>query len=199
MKSSLSIQSTSSMQPDSLILVGVTGSIAAYKSCDLVRSLVKQGYSVQVLMTKNAERFVSKLTFQALSNRQVFSSEWEEGMVHINMKNIAGFYVICPASANCIGKFANGIADDIISSTYLAINCPVILGPAMNPGMYTSAAVQRNLQRLEEDGVHIIKPSHGKVVCGDTGQGKMAPIEEIETTLLNIAKKRNIILQKKNK
>ena len=156
----------------SSILIAVTGSIAVYKTCELVRNLVKEAYSVQVLMSTNAERFVSKLTFQALSGKPVYSSEWETGMVHIDMKNLASLYLVAPATANCIAKFANGIADDIISSTYLAVNCPVMMAPAMNPGMYSSPPVRRNLERLRADGVHIIEPVDGKVVCGDSGQGK---------------------------
>ena len=168
------------------IVLAISGSIAAYKCCELVRTLVRKSYSVQVLMTENAERFVSKLSLQTLSARPVMTSEWEEGMLHIDLKNMAAVYAVVPATANCIGKFAHGIADDLVSSTYLAMQCPTILAPAMNPGMYSNPAVQRNLGILKEDGVGIIDPTHGEVICGDSGQGKMASLEEINTRIEKI-------------
>lgn len=161
------------------IVLGISASIAAYKCCELVRILVKKSYSVQVLMTQNAERFVSKLSLQTLSGKAVMTSEWEEGMLHIDLKNMAELYVIAPATANCLAKFAHGIADDLVSSAYLAMRCPILIAPAMNPGMYSSHSVQRNLKILKEDGVRIVDPSYGEVVCGDSGQGKMASLEEI--------------------
>ena len=163
------------------IVLAITGSIAAYKCCELVRSLLKKSYSVQVLMTENAGRFVSKLSLETLTGKEVMTSEWEEGMRHIDLKNMAGIYVVAPATANCIGKFAHGIADDLVSSAYLAMQCPTLLAPAMNPGMYSSPAVQRNLQVLKKDGVKIADPAHGEVICGDLGQGKMASLEDIIT------------------
>lgn len=166
------------------ILIAVSGSIAAYKSCDLVRNLVKRGYPVQVIMSPNAERFVGRVSFQALSGQRVYSSEWEEGMVHIDMKRLAALYAVVPATANMIGKLANGIADDIVSSTYLCVDCPVIVAPSMNPGMYAHPALQRNLRKLQEDGVYMIDPQQGEAVCGDRGQGKMAPVEDIAKTII---------------
>lgn len=168
---------------DKLILIGVTGSIAAYKTCDLVRGLVKRGLPVQVILTESAERFVGKVTFQALTSRPVYANTWENGMVHIEVKNQAGIFAIVPATANIIGKMANGIADDLVSSTYLAVNCPVFVAPAMNPFMYSSKPVQRNLKTLKEDGVRLIDPAEGEVICGDEGQGKMAEVLQIEETL----------------
>ena len=104
-------------------------------------------------------------------------------MLHIDMKNLAGVMAVAPATANIIGKMAHGIADDIVSSTYLATDCPVFVAPSMNPNMYASPAVQRNLGILREDGVQLIDPGEGEVVCGDTGQGKMADIGLIEEVL----------------
>lgn len=176
-----------STQPSSII-VCVTGSIAAYRACDLVRSLSKQNFDVRVLMTEAAEHFVGKLSFQALSNNPVYSSEWDAGMVHIDIKNHARLIAVVPATANTIGKFASGIADDIISSTYLAATCPVLVAPAMNPGMYAHPAMRRNLQQLQDDGVHIVEPGSGKVVCGDEGQGKLAEIRIIENRILELIK-----------
>lgn len=168
---------------EKLILIGVTGSIAAYKACDLVRGLAKRGLPVQVIMSESAERFVGKVTFQALTSRPVYATTWENGMVHIEVKNQAAVFAVVPATANIIGKMANGIADDLVSSTYLALNCPVFVAPAMNPYMYSSRPVQRNLTTIEGDGVRIVDPARGEVVCGDEGQGKMAEVAEIEELL----------------
>ena len=166
------------------IVIAVTGSIAAYKACDLVRSLVRKDYSVQVIMTGNAERFISPTTFSALTGKPAYSSCWEEGMAHIDMKNIAGVFGVVPATANIIGKMAGGIADDLLSTSYLAMICPVVVAPAMNPAMFASRPVQRNLRILEEDGATIVQPEEGTVVCGDTGRGKIAPVDQIEKILI---------------
>lgn len=162
----------------------MSGSIAAYKTADLARSLTKKGYDVHVIMTANAERFVGRATFQAITSHAVFGGEWDEGMVHIDMKRLAGVFGVVPASANIIGKFAHGIADDLVTSTYLAVECPVVIAPAMNPTMFSQRAVQRNIQTLRGDGVRFADPVEGEVVCGDTGQGKMAGIDLIERILL---------------
>ncbi len=171
---------------EKLIVIAVSGSIAAYRTCELVRNLAKAGRPVRVILTPNAERFVGRATFEALSGRKVYVSEWEEGMIHINLKNEAGVYAVVPATANVIGKMAHGIADDIVTTTYLAATCPVLVAPSMNPGMYASAAVQRNLAQLRADGVHIADPAEGEVVCGDVGQGKMAGINELEAAILRL-------------
>ena len=170
-------------QSEKSIIIGVTGSIASYRTCELVRNLSKQGYPVRVLMSQNAERFIGRVTFEALSGNPVFSSEWDAGMAHIDIKNMAALFAVVPATANIIGKMANGIADDLISSTYLACACPIIVAPAMNPHMYSNAAVQRNLTTLAGDGVEILDPTHGEVVCGDEGQGKLAELAVIEKAL----------------
>jgi len=172
------------------ILIAVTGSIAAYRACELTRNLVKDGYPVQVIMTEGAEKFVGKITFLALSGKPVYKSDWEEGMLHIELKNKAAVMAVVPATANIIGKFAGGIADDLVSSTYLAAGCPVVVAPAMNPNMYNSPAVQRNLKQLKEDGVLVLDPQNGEVVCGDVGQGKLAQISVIEKTLKELFDKR---------
>jgi len=166
------------------ILLAVTGSIAAYKAADLARSLSKQGYPVRVIMTENAARLVGPVTFEAITGQRVFRSEWEEGMLHIDMKNLAAVFAVVPASANIVGKFAHGIADDIVSTTYLAATCPKIVAPSMNPGMYSHPAVQRNLAQLRDDGVRVVDPGEGVVVCGEQGPGKMAAVEEVEAAIL---------------
>lgn len=167
----------------SKIIIAVTGSIAAYKSCDLVRNLTKAGYPVQVIMTENATKFIGKLTFEALSGNKVYFNEFENGMLHIDLKNYAKVFAIVPATANTIAKLANGIADDLISTTYLSVTCPVIVAPAMNPGMYAHNATKRNLELLRKDGVQIMDPANGIVVCGDEGKGKLANVELIQEAI----------------
>ncbi|MCS7204706.1 MAG: phosphopantothenoylcysteine decarboxylase [Leptospiraceae bacterium] len=165
-------------------VIAVSASIAAYKTCELVRSITKKGIPVRVMMTKNAAKLIGKVTFEALTNKPVIIDDWESGMVHIDVKNEASVFAVVPATANIIGKMANGIADDAITTAYLAMTCPVIVAPAMNPNMYLSRAVQRNLKTLKEDGVIILDPSEGEVVCGDHGPGKMMDITEIEKYIL---------------
>lgn len=172
--------------PTKEIVIAVTGSIAAYKTCELVRNLTKEGYPVRVIMTEHATHFVGRITFEALSGKSVRINEYDTGMAHIELKNIASVFAVVPATANIIGKFANGIADDLVTSTYLASTCPILLAPAMNPGMYASPAVQRNLQTLEKDGVIILDPSSGLVVCGDEGQGKLAEIAIIQKKVIEL-------------
>lgn len=166
------------------IVIAVTGSIAAYKTCELVRNLTKNGFPVRVIMTRHATEFIGRITFEALTGKPVRIEEYDTGMAHIELKNIASVFAVVPATANIIGKFANGIADDLVTSTYLASTCPILLAPAMNPGMYGSPAVQRNLQTLEKDGVIILDPSSGVVVCGDEGQGKLADLDLIQNRII---------------
>lgn len=174
----------------SVIVIAVTGGIAAYRTCELVRSLVKRGEQVQVIMTENALNFIGKATFEGLTDRPVYAGKWDEGMIHIHLKNQARVFAVVPATANSIGKFAGGIGDDIVSTTYLAMTnvCPILIAPSMNPAMYESQAVQRNLSFLQESKVHIIDPSEGLAVCGDEGKGKMAPVEQIEEQIIALAR-----------
>ena len=171
---------------NNFIILAITGGIAAYKTCDLIRNLSKKNFEVQVLLTENAERFLTKLTLENLSGRKVFSNEWDAGMPHIEIKNETKLFAVVPATANIISKFANGIADDLISTTYLALNknVPVVIAPAMNPNMYNHNATLRNLKTLRDDGLIIIEPDNGVVLCGDEGMGKMAQIELIEKIIL---------------
>lgn len=137
-------------------------------------------------MTANATKFVGPITFEALTGKKVRVDEYEQGMAHIDAKNSASVIAIVPATANIIGKMANGIADDLVTSTYLAANCPVVIAPAMNPFMYAHPSVQRNLKRLIEDGVILADPSEGVVVCGDEGYGKLAEISIIQKMILDL-------------
>lgn len=170
------------------ILIAVAGSIAAYRTCELVRSLVKSGHSVRVIMTPHATEFVGRISFEALTGNKVLIDEYESGMPHIEAKTGTSVFAVVPATANIIGKFANGIADDLVTSTYLAIQCPVIVAPAMNPGMWSHPATRRNIKILESDGVRVLSPQDGVVICGDEGQGKLADIALIEKEILNATK-----------
>ena len=166
------------------IIIGVSGSIAAYKTCELVRLLVKEKLPVQVILTKSAARFITPLTLHQLSGCPCYIDDWHEGMLHIDLKNVAGVYAIVPATANILAKMANGIADDLVSSTYLTMQCPVIAAPAMNPNMFDHATTQRNLLLLKKDGVKIIEPSKDAVLCGDYGMGKLAAISDIKQAIV---------------
>jgi phosphopantothenoylcysteine decarboxylase/phosphopantothenoylcysteine decarboxylase/phosphopantothenate--cysteine ligase len=168
------------------IVVAVTGSIAAYKACDLVRNLRKSGHRVTVLMTENARKFVSLMTFETLSGEKAFSTSWDEGMLHIDAKNLAAVFAVVPATANMLAKMAHGIADDLVCATYLAVSCPVLVAPAMNPGMFNHPATQANLVTLKERGAYVAEPESGEVICGDVGQGKMASVAAIERMILDL-------------
>jgi len=159
------------------ILLGVTGGIAAYKSLEIVRLLRKQGAQVQVIMTEAATKFVAPLTFRELSGNPAVVSMWEEparwNVEHIAMATWAERVLIAPASANFIGKYTHGIADDMLSTTILATTAPVILAPAMNSNMYQHPAVQANLQCLAKRGVTLITPASGSLACGVEGIGRL--------------------------
>ena len=162
---------------DKQVILGVSGGIAAYKSVELLRGLVKQGAQPRVTMTANACRFVGPLTFQALSGRPVCTGLFEESddaaIRHIDWAREADLVVVAPATANFIGKLANGIADDALSTMLLAVTAPVAICPSMNTHMYENAAVQRNIERLRLDGRHIIEPAAGELACGTTGAGRL--------------------------
>ena len=159
------------------IVLGVCGGIAAYKSVELLRLMVKQGARVRVLMTANARQFVGPLTFEVLSGQKVcdnlFEPSEDAAIGHIKWAEEADAVVIAPATANTIGKLANGIADDALSTFMLAIGCPAVICPAMNVNMYASEPVQRNLKRLKSDGYTIIDPEAGELACGTTGPGRL--------------------------
>ena len=157
------------------IILGVTGGIAAYKSCELVRSLVKEGASVQVIMTQNAMEFVTPLTLQTLSGNRVatktFDLGWESEIGHISLADTADLIVVAPATASFIGKIASGIADTLLSNVILATLSPVIVCPAMNVNMYNNQVVQENLDRLGNRGFIIVEPSEGEPRLRMGGKG----------------------------
>jgi len=170
------------------IVLGVSGGIAAYKSAELLRLLVKNGAKVRVIMTQNAIAFVGPVTFEALSGQKVCTSLFERdgdaSIKHIDWATEADAVVIAPATANVIGKFANGIADDALSTFILAVTCPVLVCPSMNTQMFESRSVQRNLDRLKADGYFVIDPESGELACGTIGTGRLPEPEDILDRLL---------------
>ena len=163
------------------VLVGVTGGIAAYKACILVRLLRLHGASVRVVMTRSAERFVGPATFAALSDHRVYTDLFEEpGVVlHVRLAREADVAVVAPATANVIAKLAQGIADDLLTSALLEATCPLVLAPAMHTGMWEHPATQSNVTALASRGVRIVGPAHGALAAGDEGTGRMTEPEDI--------------------
>ncbi|WP_368578870.1 bifunctional phosphopantothenoylcysteine decarboxylase/phosphopantothenate--cysteine ligase CoaBC [Acinetobacter pittii] len=172
-----------SVIPHKNIVLAVTGGIAAYKSAILVRRLKDYGFDVRVVMTHSAQAFITPLTFQALSGNPVHTElldpAAEAGMGHIELARWADLLLVAPASCDTLAKFANGLADDLLSTVFLATKSPVWVAPAMNQQMWAAKATQRNLQTLVEDGVHVIMPDAGEQACGDVGLGRMPEPEEI--------------------
>ncbi len=171
------------------IILGITGGIAAYKAAELTRLLVKDDFDVQVVMTESASQFISPLTFQALSGKEVLTSLWKSntsnGMSHIELSRNYDLIVIAPASANFLAKLTHGFADDLLSSLCLARNCPIAVAPAMNVHMWTNQATQRNVSQLQQDGVIFFGPDSGEQACGDIGLGRMLDTEELFRSIKN--------------
>ena len=165
------------MTPHKHILLAITGGIAAYKSCELVRLLKKAGHEVTVAMSHSATEFIHPNTFQALSGNPVLldthGSSGGNGMAHINLTREADVMLIAPASANTIAKIAHGIADNLISNLVAARTCPLVIAPAMNVQMWFNPANLRNIQQLKDDGVVILEPASGEQACGEVGVGRM--------------------------
>lgn len=165
------------------LVVGVGGGIAAYKVCALVSRLVQRGCGVTVTMTEAGTKFVTPLTFQALTQRQVFTTLWAtEGYYeaqHLSLSEVADLMLIAPCTANLIGKFAAGIADDLVTTLVLGRDCPVLLAPAMNTRMWENPAVQRNLKLLREDSFAMVEPQAGWLACRTIGRGRMAEAETL--------------------
>jgi phosphopantothenoylcysteine decarboxylase/phosphopantothenate--cysteine ligase len=165
------------------IVLGISGGIAAYKSAELLRLLMKQGLSVQVAMTEAACHFITPTTMQGLSGKPVYTSQWDErvpnSMAHINLGREADAIVIAPASADFIAKLALGLADDLLSTLCLARNCPLFIAPAMNREMWQNKATQRNIAQLVADGVQVLGPDCGVQACGEEGMGRMLEPEQL--------------------
>ena len=166
-----------------LIALGVTGGVGAYKAVEVCRGLQKRGHDVVAVMTKSAARFVGPVTFEAITRRPVITSQWRPGMnadiEHIAIADGISLLLVAPCTANVIGKFANGIADDFLTSLYLATKAPVLIAPAMNVNMLAHEAVVRNLQTLTARGVRFVEPGEGYLACGWIGKGRLAEPAEI--------------------
>jgi phosphopantothenoylcysteine decarboxylase / phosphopantothenate---cysteine ligase len=171
------------MERKKRVLLAVSGGIAAFKAAALTSKLAQAGYEVKVMMTPHAQKFITPLTFQALGRNNVYTDTFYEpdphGIAHIDVADWADVIFIAPATANVIGKLANGIADDMVTTTLLAATAPVYIAPAMNVHMYTHPAVKRNMKTLEEDGFHFVEPDEGYLACGYTGKGRMAEPEDL--------------------
>lgn len=169
------------MLKDKNILLGVSGGIAAYKAIDLCSRLIKAGAKVRTILTENAKQFVAPLNFSTISHEKAVYDTFNEQdpLDHINLADWADLFIVAPATANIIGKFANGIADDLLSTTNLAITCPTLILPAMNVNMFRKKSVQRNLQILQSDGYHILEPEKGQLACGYEGKGRYPKNEEV--------------------
>src|SRR6202166_3592946 len=177
-----------SARPLNRVVLGVTGGIAAYKSAELTRLLVKEDITVDVVMTAAATKFIAPMTMQALSGNPVLTDLWESGsanaMGHIDLSRHADAIVVAPASANFIAKLAHGFADDLLSALCLARDCPLLIAPAMNVQMWGNAATQRNVAQLRTDNIEILGPGSGDQACGEIGDGRMLEPEEILASLL---------------
>ena len=168
------------------IVVGVTGGIAAFKACQLVSDLTKK-YEVQVIMTKNATNFIHPFTFETLTGKKclidTFDRNFSYEVEHISVAKWADVFVVAPATANVIAKFAHGICDDMLTTTFLACKAPKVIAPAMNTNMYDNPITQENMAKLQSLGMHLVDPASGLLACGDTGKGKMADIDVIEEAI----------------
>ena len=179
------------------VVLGVTGCIGAYKACEVLRELQKRELEVQVVMTESATRFVAPLTFEALSRHPVFVDQFALGasgeIQHVSLADGADLLLVAPATANILGKFARGIADDALSTLYLASKAPVLVAPAMNSNMYDHPAVRENLAILVARGVRVVEPGSGYLACGWLGQGRLAePTEIVEAALAVLRQKRSL-------
>jgi phosphopantothenoylcysteine decarboxylase/phosphopantothenate--cysteine ligase len=170
------------------VVLGVTGGIAAYKAAELVRLLVKENVTVDVVLTDAGARFVTATTFQALSGRPVHSELWQsgsdDGMGHIALSRRADAIVVAPASADFLAKLAHGVADDLLSTLCLARECPLLVAPAMNRQMWANAATQRNAEQLRADGIEILGPDSGELACKENGRGRMLEAQAIYDALV---------------
>jgi phosphopantothenoylcysteine decarboxylase/phosphopantothenate--cysteine ligase len=179
------------------VVLGVTGSIAAYKIANLASMLVKLNADVHVIMTQNATHFITPMTFETLTNNKcivdTFDRNFNFDVKHVSLAKRGDFFLVAPCTANVIGKVANGICDDMLTTTIMATKAPVLFSPAMNTGMWENPVLQDNLKKLQRYGYHVIEPVVGRLACGDTGSGKM-PSEEtlLEHILLHLAREKDL-------
>ncbi|MCA1558969.1 MAG: bifunctional phosphopantothenoylcysteine decarboxylase/phosphopantothenate--cysteine ligase CoaBC [Acidobacteria bacterium] len=181
-----------------LVALGVSGGIGAYKAVEVVRGLQKHGHEVAAIMTRSARRFVGEVTFEAITRRPVITDQYARGanadIEHISLATDAALLVVAPATANIIGKFANGIADDFLTSLYLATRAPVLIAPAMNTNMLEHEAVRRNLTTLGARGVRFVEPGDGYLACGWIGKGRLADPEAIVEAAVRVLEPRGSLL-----
>ncbi len=189
------------MENKRCVVLGVTGGIAVYKALDVISALRKKDVDVRVIMTKSATEFVTPLTFQSISQNIVTTDMFAEPKAweiqHISLAKRADVFLVAPATANIIGKVANGIADDMLSTTIMATRAKVVFAPAMNTNMYTNPIVQENIAKLKKLGYEFIEPASGRLACGDEGKGKLAPASDIvEKVLSELYDKKDLIGKK---
>ena len=175
------------------IILGVTGSIAAFKGAALASMLVKKGHDVHTILTNNACKFITSLTFQSITSNQVMVDMFEPAVnynpSHVSIARDASLLVIAPASANILSKMAGGIADDMLSTTYLSVDCPVLVAPAMHTAMWQHPAIEENVKKLKERGVQFTGPSEGRLASGDMGPGRMVEPEKIAIVIEKLLSK----------
>lgn len=176
-----------------LIALGVSSSVSIYKSCEIIRRFQDRKVQVQVIMTRNASRLISPLLFSALSGQEVIVDPFEDKqsakIAHVALAKDISLLVVAPATANIIGKFAGGIADDFLSTFYTAVKCPVLIAPAMNEAMYLHRQTQQNIRKLKELGVKFVEPEAGYLACKETGWGRLAPPDKIVEEGLRLIQK----------
>lgn len=177
------------MLKDKTVVLGITGSIAAYKMASVASSLRKLGVNVEVIMTCNATQFITPVTFEAITGNRcitdTFDRNFDFNIEHISLAKKADLFMVAPASANIIGKIANGIADDMLTTTFMACTCPKLIAPAMNTNMYNNNILQDNLRRCQNYGIRIIEPASGLLACGDAGRGKLPEPELLVEHILS--------------
>ncbi len=177
------------MLKDKTVVLGITGSIAAYKMASVASSLKKLGVNVEVIMTCNATQFITPVTFEAITGNRcivdTFDRNFDFNIEHISLAKKADLFIVAPASANIIGKIANGIADDMLTTTFMACTCPKLIAPAMNTNMYNNNILQDNLRRCQNCGIRIIEPASGLLACGDAGRGKLPEPELLVEHILS--------------
>lgn len=182
------------MLSDKTVVIGVSGGIAVYKICDVVSRLKKLGINIHVIMTKSSTEFVAPLTFQTLSQNYVVTDMFEDpktwDVEHISLAKRADLFLVAPATANVIGKVANGISDDMLTTTIMATKAKILFAPAMNTNMYENPVVQRNINTLKDLGYNFVEPESGRLACGDIGSGKLASPEVIVDEVVKLLSKK---------
>ena len=185
----------------SLVVLGISGGIGAYKAVEVARGLQKQGHDVAAVMTRSARRFIGPVTLEAITRREVITDQWKPGanadIEHISLASTADLLLVAPATANIIGKFANGIADDFLTSLSLATTAPVLMAPAMNTNMFAHPAVVRNLETLTARSVRFVEPGEGYLACGWIGKGRLAEPDDIVAAALHMLRPTGVLSGKR--